>query len=191
MTNNGKMDILRDRAIIEKFRCGDIKAFEKIFNKLYPVLCFFSNKYLKDSIESEDVTQDLFIQVWNQREKFESFEQIKAFLYLSAKNKCLNIIKHINIKEKYNHENGTSLNIEDSFEENIIRTEIIEQIKNSIDKLPGQRKKVILLSLNGLTNNEIATELNISINTVKLHKKIAYEKLKEELKNTIFSLLFI
>jgi RNA polymerase sigma-70 factor (ECF subfamily) len=189
MANNGKVDILIDKDIVEKFRNGEIKAFEKIFNKLYPVLCAFSNKYLRDSLESEDVTQELFVLAWNQREKFESIEQIKAFLYISAKNMCLNLIKHNNIKEKYKQTKFTEIELEDSFEKKLIRTEVIAHIKSSIDKLPGQRKKVILLGMNGLTNNEIAEELNISINTVKLHKKIAYESLKEELKDMFFLFL--
>jgi RNA polymerase sigma-70 factor (family 1) len=177
--------------IVEKFSNGNINAFNLIFTKLYPLICSFSNKYLKDSREAEDIAQEIFMELWKQREKFESIEQIKAFLYVSAKNMCLNLIKHNNIKEKYKQTNFTEIELEDSFEKKLIRTEVIAHIKSSIDKLPGQRKKVILLSLNELTNNEIATELNISINTVKLHKKIAYDNLKEELKNTVFSFLLI
>ena len=191
MGNQKQTDTLLSIVIIEKFKKGDIHAFSKIFAKLYPVICAFSRKYLKDSHESEDVTQDIFIELWNQRNIFESFEQIKAYLYISAKNKCLNIIKHTNIKEKYKQITASVRDVESSFEEDVIRTEVIAHIKNSIDKLPGQRKKVIMLSLNGYKNNEIAEELNISVNTVKLHKKLAYESLKKELKNTIFSFLLL
>lgn len=176
--------------LIEKIRYGNINSFNILFNKLYPIICSFSNKYLKNPHEAEDVTQEIFIKVWNQREKFESVEQIKAFLYLSAKNKCLNIIKHFDVKEKHKREYIPVLDIESSFEENVIRAEVIAYIKNSIDKLPAQRKKIIILSMNGLKNKEIAEELNISVNTVKLQKKIAYEKLKNIFKDTIFSFLF-
>ena len=175
-------------SIIKHFNRGSEKAYQKIFNKLYPVLCSFAEKYLNDSDEAEDVTQEVFIELWNQKEKFISINQIKNFLYLSIKNKCLNIIKHNKVRLNYINDYNI-IEKEDYYEEQIIRSEINLYIKNAIFSLSKQKREIIILSMKGFKNNEIAEELNISINTVKLQKKLAYQKLREQLKSSVFSIL--
>ncbi len=182
-------NILNTNTIIH-FRKGNQKAFQQIFTQLYTSLCSFANKYLNDKDEAEDTVQEVFIELWNQRLKFENVNQVKAFLYLSIKNKCLNIIKHINIKQKYIDEYIDEREQEGFFEENVIKSEVISQIKNAINKLPEQRKKIILLNIQGLKNNEIAEDLSISVNTVKLQKKIAYKYLREQLGKILFTSFF-
>lgn len=177
--------------MISKFRSGNINAFNSIFRKLYPSICSFANKYLRDKQGAEDISQEVFIELWKQREKFESIDQIKAFLYLSAKNKCLNVLKHTDVKDKHIQDTIAISEFEDDpFEENVIKTEVNAYINEVIESLPPQRKKIIILSMNGLKNNEIAEELGISVNTVKLQKKIAYEKLKEAFRKVVY-LLFL
>lgn len=176
--------------MISKFRSGNISAFNSIFKKLYPSICSFANKYLKDKQGAEDISQEVFIELWKQREKFESIEQVKAFLYLSAKNKCLNVLKHVNVKDKHIQETMAISGEEDeSFEEYVIKTEVNAFINEVIESLPPQRRKIIILSMNGLKNNEIAEELGISVNTVKLQKKIAYEKLKVAFSKVVYLLV--
>ncbi len=176
-------------SIIKLFKKGNQKAYQDLFNKLYPVICLFATKYLKNNDEAEDIAQEAFIELWKQREKFGDFNQLKGFLYLTVKNKCLNKIKHEKVKAEY--ANDLRLQNDNAyFEEHLIRSEVTAQIYNSVNSLSKQKKEIILLSMQGLKNNEIANELNISVNTVKLQKKIAYQKLREELKSSAL-LLFI
>ena len=150
----------------------------------------FAKKYIHNYSESEDITQEVFIELWNQRAKFESIDQIKAFLYLSIKNKCLNYIKHQVVKEKYNQ--TIILEHEQHFEDYVVEADVIHHLHNAINNFPEQRKLIIQLSLQGLANNEIAEKMQISINTVKLHKKIAYKELRNKLgaAQSILILLF-
>ncbi|MBN2519573.1 MAG: RNA polymerase sigma-70 factor [Bacteroidales bacterium] len=182
------MQGIDDKTIV-KFQKGDQNAFKKIFTILYPVMCSFGQKYISDKDEVEDTVQDVFIELWMQHTKYTDLNQVKAFLYLSIKNKCLNIIKHLKVKER--HATATYINNETSedFEGQVIKSEVISQINCAINNLPEQRRKIILLNMQGLKNEEIAENLNISINTVKLQKKIAYQKLREELKSSVFSIL--
>lgn len=176
---------------INSFRKGNQKAFQYIFTELYASICLFANKFLNNKDEAEDTVQEVFIELWNQRIKFENINQVKAFLYLSVKNKCLNIIKHLNIKQNYINEFKNESEQEEFFEENLIKAEVISQLIRAINNLPEQRKKIILLNLQGLKNPEIAEDLNISVNTVKLQKKIAYKHLREKLGNLFFTSLFL
>jgi RNA polymerase sigma-70 factor, ECF subfamily len=71
----------------------------------------------------------------------------------------------------------------------VIKAEVIRQIRYELDQLPAQRKKIILLNMQGLKNEEIAEDLGVSINTVKLQKKIAYEQLRQKLGDIVFNLM--
>lgn len=180
---------MKDKTITE-FQQGDKDAFEHLFHMLYPGMCLFSKKFVGDYDDAEDIVQEMFIELWHQHKKFESLNQIKAFLYLSIKNKCLNFKKHQTIKDSYSR--NIQFENESSFEENIIEVEVVINLNKAIENLPEQQKQVILKSIQGLSNNEIADNMQISINTVKLHKKKAYKQLREKLGSSLFilSLLF-
>lgn len=164
------------------------KTFQDLFHDLYPSLCLFANKYLNNKAEAEDIAQESFVELWKQKSKFETVSHIKSFLYLSIKNKCINALKHNKVKNKYI--GSLSLDHVSFFEEQVIKTEVIHEINKAVNNLSKQRKEIILLAMQGLKNVEIAEELDISINTVKLQKKIAYKLLREKLGKTVFLILF-
>ncbi len=177
---------LKEKYII-KFQKGNVHAYKQLFGELYPVMCSFANKFLKNTGEAEDNVQEAFIELWKQHEKFISLDQIKAFLYLSVKNRCLNVLKHHKIKGRYAQ---NILNNEEAyFHDHLIEAEFVSLIKEAIQQLTDQRKEIILLMLQGLKNNEIAERLNISVNTVKMQKKIAYRQLREKLQHSLLLLL--
>lgn len=175
--------------IVQNFKNGDKEAFRHLFELLYPAMCIFARKYLKDSVDAEDIAQEVFIELWNHKTKFQSLEQVKSFLYLSVKNRCLNFIKHLQVKEKYAQ--TTEMDHEASFEERVIETEVIHQLNQAIVSLPEQQRQVILLSLQGLKNEEIASDMGLSINTIKLYKKIAYEQLRNKVGEIISVFILI
>jgi RNA polymerase sigma-70 factor (family 1) len=180
---------MQDKMVIG-FQHGDKESYQLIFNTLYSSMCLFAKKFTNDYDDAEDIVQEVFIELWNQRAKFESISQIKAFLYLSVKNKCINFKNHLRVKERHTQ---TELSGNDAFfDEYIIEAEVVQNLNIEINKLPEQRKRVILLSMQGLKNNEIADNMQISINTVKQQKKLAYKQLREKLKpsNPILFLLF-
>jgi RNA polymerase sigma-70 factor (family 1) len=177
---------MQDKTIIE-FQNGDKESYRTIFNLLYPVMCLFARKFINDYDDAEDVVQEVFVELWNQRAKFESLEQIKAFLYLSIRNRCINFIKHTNIKRKYVQ--TVKPDTDTSFDDFVVEAEVAQNLNNAINSLPEQQKQVMILSIQGLKNEEIAQSMRISINTVKLYKKNAYQQLRIKLGPTLFLLL--
>lgn len=178
---------MNDRTILE-FQQGDKNSYRLIFESQYSTMCLFANKFINDYDDAEDIAQEVFIELWHQRAKFESINHIKSFLYLSIKNRCINYKKHLLIKE--NHSKSIVDNSDLFFEDYVLEAEVIQNLNNAINNLPEQRKQVILYSMQGLKNNEIAENMKISIDTVKLHKKLAYKQLREKLGNSI-SVLFL
>lgn len=170
--------------------------FRSIFDKYFPSLCVFANRFVNDEDLSKDMVQEVFLKVWNSATEFESEKSLKVYLYLATKNTCFDYLK----KEKRKNETGdfdTERIHNNAYVENdsvmleIIREETYRQLEGAIGLLPKQAKKVVLLNLRSFSNQEIADELNISINTVKTHKLNAFKKLRELLGNQFVVFLLI
>ena len=180
------MSSLKDKIIT----IGDSEelSFNQFFNEMYNCVCLFANRFLENTIESEDIVQDVFIKLWDNFENFNSAIKIKAYLYSSVRNSCLNHIRHEKVKRKYETSVISKIQSDSFFYEKMVEVESSRLIKEAIEELPPQCKKIMLLNLQGLKNQEIADDLNISINTVKTQKQIAYKILRKKLQS-LFELL--
>lgn len=144
-----------------------------LFDTYYKPLCNFAFGYIKVNDIAEDIVQDTFVNVWENQEKFTDTISSKVFLYRTVKNKCLNWLKHLEVRaEKLNNPSFNDFD-NDFFEKEMIKAETIRLIHEAVEKLPGNCKTIIELSLKGYKNEEIAQKLNLSINTIKTHKKNA------------------
>ena len=159
--------------------------FEEYFN----ALCAFSYKYINDQPETQDIVQEVFLALWEQKKEFDHINSIKSFLYASVRNKCLNLLKHKVVKQKHEMALIYELESEQFFTNHIIEEEAFKQLYVEIKDLPESAQNIMLLALKGLKNREIAEKLNITENTVKTHKKIAYAKLKKKLKPVLNGLI--
>jgi len=168
--------------LINKLKKGNNEAFEEIFSSFYPALCNFANNFVYDVQVSEDFVQEVFISLWDYKKNFDDLLSLKSFLYKSVRNKCLNFIKHQKIVS--NHIDASLKDMENDafYFDHIIEEETHRLIYDAINELPPGCRKILLLSINGLSNPEIAEDLNISVNTVKTQKAIAYKQLRVKLK---------
>lgn len=140
---------------------------------------------------ARDITQDTFIRLYERRRDFDVPEKAKSFIYITARNLCLDHLKHQKIKQQYQQTQSVSKAEDPDFLHEITYQETLRILHQAIDTLPPQTRKIILLGLNGKNNNEIAETLNISVNTVKSLKKSAYTSLREQLKDPMLFLLFL
>ena len=170
-----------DNVTVKNIRKGNKEAFKKVFDTYFNALCAFGIRYISDRSVVEDMVQDVFISFWEKRQDFDHINAVKAFLYTSVRNKCLNQLKHQLVIQKNEKELIRELESEQFFANHIIEEEVFNQLTTEIRNLPKSSQDIMILVLNGLTNSEIADELNISVNTVKTQKKIAYSKLKHKL----------
>lgn len=167
--------------IITGFRKGDPQAFASFFHLYYRPLCFFSDQLIKDMPESEDIVKECYIKLWYKHRDFDSAQNIKAFLYISARNSCLNFLRHLQVREASHRE---MIYLESGREEEVvinhlIRTELLQQIYIEIEMMPEKRREVFKMAyLEGMKNSEIADLLDISVFTVKEHKGKALQQLR-------------
>ncbi len=177
------MTLEEDRVIINNIKNGDKKSFDALFHKYYNALCFYAEKILYRQDIAEGIVQDLFIRLWENKNVFHVESGIKPYLYSAVKNRCIDEIRKQQVRDSYLKENQQSpggVIIED--EDNERQVERVRKIKDAINELPGQRKKIFKMSrLLGLKYNEIAETLNISPKTVENQMGIALKQLREKL----------
>ncbi|UCS91872.1 RNA polymerase sigma-70 factor [Echinicola marina] len=166
---------------------------EQVFRKYYPRLCAYAYNYVQDEDEVEDIVQDVFkVYLEKQGELSEDRNAIKAFLYASVRNSCLNLIRHQKVKVKHREEVFSNFKEGVDGMENIIHAEVLGKLHKAISQLPKGCALVIRMGyLEGLKNPQIAEVLNISVNTVKTQKQRGLMILREKLDTSTLMLLLV
>lgn len=171
--------------VVEKTELN--KEFKLLFEKIFPSLHLYCNSFLRDTAKSEDIVQNAFIKLWGSEVDISNINKVKSYLYQTVKNECLNEIRHDKVLFNYfDHQKG---DIDVVFNDEIIKQETYNIVYEAINKLAPQTRNVILLTLKGYGYKEIADDLNISVNTVKLLKRNGMKKLKGILKDYFYLFL--
>jgi len=173
---------LSNNNFIIKLHSGDERVFKEIFKKYYLPVRSFAWRFVKDNDIAEDIVQDCFLNVWEKRLTFNVIAEIRNYLYTSTRNACLDHLKHEQIKQKHAIQLLTTASQEEE-QEYILEEEVDALIHQAIGTLPRQAQKMVIMTLNGDSNLEIAQKLNITVNTVKSTKLKAYQILRKRLRN--------
>jgi RNA polymerase sigma-70 factor (ECF subfamily) len=152
----------------------------QIFDAYYEALVQYANRFLFPISECEDLVQDVFVGLWEKENTFPDTVSLKVYLYKTVRNKCYNVIKHNNVKNKYAESVVHSLEDDNLFLKQILEEEIVRQLYQAIEMLPDRKKQIIKLSLKGIKNAEIAERLEIKLQTVKTLKSQSYKILREQ-----------
>lgn len=170
---------------------GDEKAFEWVFSRYYSVLCVYAETFSVDSQTAADVVEDMLLSLWQSKSSFNSEDHLKAFLYRSIHNACLNALRRDRraAVRQFNYLDEQEAFQEDYLNE-IVRAEAMMQLYRAIDGLPTQAARIIRMTyLEGRSNQETADLLGLSINTVKAQKQRGLAILRERLPNESYLLL--
>ncbi|MBX2875967.1 MAG: RNA polymerase sigma-70 factor [Saprospiraceae bacterium] len=166
---------------INAIRNGEIEAFERLFKAHYPDLYAFGYRFVQDRSQVEDLIQDVFLHIWENRAQLEIRSSIQAYLKTAVKNKALSHLRsyyHLQVAMVPPDEVPAPTSVAAS--EDKPDTEILMQlVQRGIEQLPKQCRLIFQLSRqSGLTYDEIARELGVSKETVKSQIKIALQKLR-------------
>ena len=173
--------------IVAKLKKGDTRALHDLHDLYYPALRSFAISLLGDTPAAEDVVTEVYVILWRKHQDFATLQNIKAFLYISTRNACINHIKRLQRDSvmKSGFSNYLSTDHEEFALNEMIRAEVLQQIYEAIEALPSQCKKVFKMCyVEGLSNSEVAERFSISINTVKNHKVKALGLLRLKFLNT-------
>ena len=145
------------------------------------IISTLRNEYEVDEETCKDIVQEAFIKYWRQENNFNDEIALKTYLYKSIRNGCLNQLRHENVRKKYFESLPDDWESEDYFMENVIKEEVANIVLQEINKLSETSRKILFKALDGYSNEEIAEELGVSVNTVKTHKARSYIMLRQNL----------
>ncbi len=166
-----------------QIECINRSDFEILFNDHYSRLCAYAYNFLKEQEGSEEIVQEVFFKLWVNRTDIVIQTSMESYLYRSVRNASLNLIKHINIREKYKQHNQEAIAYSEQEDRDPVNASELElKIRSSIDQLPEQRKKIFILSrYEQLKYKEIAEQLGISVKTVENQMGKSLKYLRTEL----------
>jgi len=180
--------------LVQKICQGDEQSFTEAFDRYYPGLCYYADKYIHDTDESRSLVQQVFVDLWIKRNKLIIGQSIKAYLFKSVHNSALDYLKHKRVESKYLRE---APSVPETIDENVIEeAELNARINLAIEGLPGKCREIFLLCrFEELRYSEIAERLGISVKTVEMQMGIAMKKLRLKLFNNqhikvLFQLFF-
>ncbi|WP_316819131.1 RNA polymerase sigma-70 factor [Pedobacter nyackensis] len=179
--------------LLAKIVEGDALAFKTVYGKFNKKSYTIALQILRSSVLAEEITQEVFLQFWRHKQRFNNFDHMEAWLRVTAKNLSLNAFRKLVSEKKHNQQAGQQF-VEDhnETEETILLREARKVLTEAIGKLPAQQREIyILCQQNGLKYEEVAEQLNISVNTVKTHMKRALASVRFFMKNRVDLIILI
>ena len=160
---------LKDSELLGLLRSGNEKAFAEIYERYWGLMFHHILKMTGDKDETKDLVQELFTNLWLNVEQIDSETNIAAYLYVSARNKVINLIRHDKVKNSYLSSLSNFANQhQNSILEQLSAKDLSIAIEREIQNLPCKMREVFELSRKKFrTHKEIAEELQISDKTVK------------------------
>lgn len=158
---------------------GEEEAYRLLFREYYALLAMFAYRYLEDRQLSEDVIHDVFLELYEDKERFLTIATLKSYLYNAVRNRCIDLLRHRQIASCYEEEVKGSE--EEFYEEGILEAEAYALLRKAIAELPGHTGNVYDLVLQGYSNPEIAEKLSLTEDAVKAYKKRGKKILREKL----------
>jgi RNA polymerase sigma-70 factor, ECF subfamily len=171
--------------IIRRLKKDDKSAVDELFSYYYPRLYHFSKSILKIETGIDDILQEVFVKIWLNRNKISNIETFNAYIFTITKNEVLNLIRS-NLRDQTFKEEFFLRSVAEEYQtQNQVE---FDEIKSGIDRivasLPEKRQQVFVLSrTEGLSNKEIAQQLNISEKTVEDHITHAIKHIKTSIKD--------
>ena len=184
-----------ENELLERISNADESAFRQFFDLYVYKVYQFINKFIKDKAESEDITQIVFIKIWDKRSTLNTVKSIDGFVFTVAYRLVIDHFRSSDAKFQknitypfFNDDYQSSLTAEDS-----INKHHFESIyEKALEELPPKRKEIFSLSRHeGLTNKQISERLQISVKTVENQMTAAISSLRDFFNKSDFIIFIV
>jgi len=166
---------------------GSEEAYKSLFYTYYSDLVYYAVSIIHDTSLAEDLVQDFFVDFWTNKRYNSVNTNLSSFLFRSVRNNCLNYIRDVERKNKHLSDYSLETN---TIESNIEATEEKEILYKAINKLPDKCKQIFIqCCVHGYKYQEVADDLDVSINTVRTQMSRAFKSLRKSLSPSLFSSL--
>ena len=177
------LSLSEEQDLLRRLREGDSDAFERIYKAYHYRLIGHLIRLLKSTDLAQEVVQDTFVALWDNRSKLQVENSIMPYLYRVASNKSFNLFRKAAHDQKYRAYLYPILEAGyEQIESRLFQKEQREILQNIIDKMPERQRQIFIrCKLDGKTYEEVAAELQLSIHTVHTQIKRANQLIKETL----------
>jgi RNA polymerase sigma-70 factor (ECF subfamily) len=167
---------------IEKIVKGDSAAFEKLFTFYCQPLLNFARRYVKDTHIAENIVQDIFVKIWQNRTQLDPSSDIKIYLYTAVKNRSYKYLRHLDVERRAIENPNLASQSLKTPEDEMDEKEIMVTINKAIEELPEKARLIFSMNrFDNLTYKEIARIQDISVKTVETHMGRALKFLRDHL----------
>ncbi|WP_430814212.1 RNA polymerase sigma factor [Carboxylicivirga sp. RSCT41] len=181
-----------EKIILQAIQSGDAGIYRELFSRYSTSLFYYAAKFVSAD-EARDVVQEVFLALWQQREKISINTSLSSYLFGVTRNKCLKVLRqhhgdadHLAIKEaEYYQSNADTI-------DSLIEQELSDKYQDAMRKLPPKCLEVFLMSRQEeMKNKEIAAKLGISEKAVEKHISKALKHFRSELKEYLPMLSYL
>lgn len=173
-----------ERSILEAVNRKRADGWRLLYRRYWGALCAYVNGLLRDADGAEDIVQEIFNAMWETERKFADIEELTRYLYGACHKNVTMFFRNKQIHDRILEKLGEGE--EEATDENaysrMVRTETVRQLYAYIDELSTEQRKVLLLQMEGLSWEEIAREMGVSVNTAKTHRARAINVLRVKFK---------
>lgn len=171
---------------IQALQQGSHTAFEEVFVAYFAKVKHFILQLVRSESEAEELAQDVFVRLWTSHEAIRSDKSFDSYLFTMAHHAAYNYLKHQVVRE--NHQaSAVPTEFATTPEELLYAKEISLLIEMTVNQMPEQRGRIFHLSrTEGLTNEEIARELQITKKTVENQLSLALKELRAVIRLFLF-----
>lgn len=174
----------QDSDIVGRLKENDLSAFDALYLKYFKLLSTSAYFFLKNENDAKDLVQNLFMDIWDKKLYLHFHNDVRGYLLLAIKNRCINFIEKQKVQQK--KALGFNMHAESATEEVVDEGEqqkLLEQLNGMLTNMKGQKRAAItMVYYNEKKYSEAAEGMGIGINSLKTHLKAALEKLRKGMK---------
>ncbi|HEY5371951.1 MAG TPA: RNA polymerase sigma-70 factor [Hanamia sp.] len=181
-----------EKVLLAEIAIGDERAFRKLFDlykeRFYAVALKMTNS---DEV-AEDIVQDIFMNLWNKRKSLVNIDNPSSYFFTAVYRRVYHHYRKIALEKKLLQVSPPAKEAVNTTDEMVLAHESENLIYKALEKLPPQQQLVFKLSkLEGLSREDVASQLQISPNTVKNHLATAIKFIRVYLRNSTFTFVIL
>lgn len=167
--------------LVQELISGNRSAFQQVYDQFHARVYLFAQKHTKESNDVEDIVHDVFLQVWEKREKLSPTTPFEAQLFVITRSRIINNYRRGLIKDNA-YQNLSSQYLPNATMDSFEDDESIQKLNEAIELLPPKRKQVFKMAkIDGLSYEEVAKTLEISKSTVEAQMVKALKFLRDHM----------